>query len=357
MIRSEDISVIFQGPVVSETKDALLKCRAILPNAEIILSTWENSITDGLSADKYVYSVDPGAVVQHKRSGTLNNLNRQIRSTKAGLLQATRPLVLKLRSDLFLEHKGFLEAFDSYPKREKKYSVFSHKALVALMYSRVSYRGNATPFHISDWFFFGYREDAIKYYFAATEVDEPGFTCYFDEKKKKLSPYGDTSFRYSPEQYFGYSCWKQYLGYETMEDASDVSSSLIEGSDRFFVSNFIALGYEESGIWTRKYPSSRNEKKLGSEWLGLYVPYVYEKIYKKYCEPDFKINRSHDAFIFENKDYYFLRGRIIKHWNGILNSRGLKFFGYSASFLFLGVIFIFRLPFFILKMRKRNRSG
>ena len=51
-IKSEEISVIVQGPIHKKrTKKTLQSIRTNLPNAEIILSTWEGSDVKGLDFD------------------------------------------------------------------------------------------------------------------------------------------------------------------------------------------------------------------------------------------------------------------------------------------------------------------
>ena len=69
MIKSTDISIVVQGSV--ENREETIKClnsiRKILPQAEIILSTWEDSDIVNLDYDKLVLNKDPGAVYYEKR--------------------------------------------------------------------------------------------------------------------------------------------------------------------------------------------------------------------------------------------------------------------------------------------------
>ena len=62
MIDSKDISVVVQGAVnKNETPKCLKSIRKFLPNAEIILSTWEGSDTKNLDYDILVLNKDPKA--------------------------------------------------------------------------------------------------------------------------------------------------------------------------------------------------------------------------------------------------------------------------------------------------------
>jgi hypothetical protein len=81
-IDSKDISVVVQGPIHTQdnlTKRVLESVRTHLPNAELILSTWKGSEVDGLDCDILLLNDDPGAI------NGLNNVNRQIVSTRNGL--------------------------------------------------------------------------------------------------------------------------------------------------------------------------------------------------------------------------------------------------------------------------------
>ena len=111
-----DISIVVQGAVdKTETPKCLKSIRQYLPNAEIILSTWEGtdlSCIEGLY-DKLVLSKDPGGVFYEKKK-YYQNINRQIVSTKAGLELAERKFIMKLRSDLIFTNNTFLDYFEKF---------------------------------------------------------------------------------------------------------------------------------------------------------------------------------------------------------------------------------------------------
>ena len=87
---SSEISVVVQGGLSDVTEQCIQSLRILFPNAEIILSTWADGKAIKINADKTVLSLDPGAVVCDKVTGTWNNVNRQIVSTQAGLAAVTR---------------------------------------------------------------------------------------------------------------------------------------------------------------------------------------------------------------------------------------------------------------------------
>ena len=161
MILSKDISVVVQGPIHTQdnlTKRVLESVRTHLPNAELILSTWKGSQIDGLDCDILLLNDDPGAI------NGLNNVNRQIVSTRNGLQKATRTYAMKLRTDTFLTGTGFIDAFDKYPERREDFKVFERKIVIPTHYTRnpkrpYTYSVFGSFFHISDIFHFGLKKD------------------------------------------------------------------------------------------------------------------------------------------------------------------------------------------------------
>src|SRR4051812_39016207 len=104
-----EITVVVQGPVLGKpadpvveqlTRRCLLSVRRELPQAKIILSTWEGANVTGLSYDALVLSKDPGSVWAMVEGVLVpNNVNRQVLSSLAGVRAADTAYVLKLRSD------------------------------------------------------------------------------------------------------------------------------------------------------------------------------------------------------------------------------------------------------------------
>jgi WavE lipopolysaccharide synthesis protein len=125
MLDSRQISVVVQGPYHADwTPVCLQSIRRFLPGAEIILSTWEHEpVPEAIRAqvEAVVFNADPGMIDVSAAVARLprlrfvtkcGNQNRQLISTRGGLARATRPYALKLRSDMMLEHAGFLAALD-----------------------------------------------------------------------------------------------------------------------------------------------------------------------------------------------------------------------------------------------------
>ena len=168
MISSKEISVVVQGAIDKKlTSKCLKSIREHLPEAEIILSTWEGSNVEGLDYDILLLNQDPGgykhdfAIYNAPRS--MNNFNRQLVSTLNGIKKVNRKYILKLRTDLILTNSNFLSYWNLFESRDSEYTLFKHRVLCSSIYSREnscqSGTGFPTPFHPSDFWFFGLATD------------------------------------------------------------------------------------------------------------------------------------------------------------------------------------------------------
>jgi hypothetical protein len=164
-IEDRQVSVIVQGPIVGgedesqpelSTRRCLQGIRRLLPNSEIILSTWKGTNTNHLPCDILIENDDPGCWI--RKHGYRNNVNRQIVSTREGLRMASRPYAVKLRSDCELVHAGFLSGFYCSEPRSAQLQLFNERVVACEMFFR---NPAHVPllFHISDLFMFGLRDD------------------------------------------------------------------------------------------------------------------------------------------------------------------------------------------------------
>jgi hypothetical protein len=298
-IRPSDISVVVQGAVDPKlTPKCLNSLRRHLPGAEVILSSWEGTDVSGLDFDLLVLNKDPGAIKYNETH--LNNLNRQLLSTKMGLEKASRPYALKLRSDMALTGSGFLRTFDAWPARDERYALFSHRLTACLIFStknECDRRGNVLwrPFHVSDWWHFGRTED-VKAMFSAAPVKEPDFSRYFGAGPKPIGKpviFPDETWRMSPEQYFLSELVRKKFPALRFFDMFDYDEATIELSERIIINNFLILDEPESGITMLKssYRNSIRSLPCGACRQGLYTKAVWLMEYKKHCDPSFRVPR------------------------------------------------------------------
>ena len=95
-ILSKEVSVVSQGAINQKyIENGVDSVRKYLPESEIIISTWEGQLLPSSCADKVdriLFNRDPGGTI-FTRDGKIQNQNRQIFSTKEGILASTRKYV------------------------------------------------------------------------------------------------------------------------------------------------------------------------------------------------------------------------------------------------------------------------
>lgn len=270
-IDSKDISVIVQGAIEENTKYTLSSIRKYFPDSEIILSTWEGSNCDGLEYDSLIINKDPGGAPcgAWKDEPINNNGNRQIVSTKNGILKACRKYCLKLRSDLVILGDGLLKSFDINNYQDEKYRIFSHKILIGELFTRknfVYYRNGREysvphPFHPSDWFMFGYTDDLKKMYESVDMIPKNelgGYVCKCAERMRD-NEYKYT-WRYTTEQHIFLGIVRKMFPNLKYDDWTDWSDEIIDLSDHIMKNNFLVLNLARHNVLNMKYiyPSFSN---------------------------------------------------------------------------------------------------
>jgi hypothetical protein len=257
MIYNKDITLVFQGSITSWTNQAISNAKKYFTGSTIILSTWEGQDINGIECE-VILSKDPGSYLcSHKSQygDIYTNINRQLISTKHGIKNIETKFCFKLRSDLLIGSNSILKYFDIFTARNKKYSFFERRILVNTLTSKLySDTGNflPTPFHVSDWFYFGLTSD-VKYFFSLIPIieDEETFSQYTLKYIDK-NPCPHLSFRYAPEQYFCYTAFSSLFNI-CFDDWSDFNEQNITMSENLIIDNFVFLDFIQHKIFTPKY--------------------------------------------------------------------------------------------------------
>lgn len=286
MIKSDDISVVVQGPIITgTTSQCLTSIRKNLPNAEIILSTWVGSDVSGLDYDILILNKDPGFVMQGLNGWTnICNINRMLKSTREGLKRCSRQYILKIRTDFFIKKARFLKYFDRFPFATNKYRVFNHKVIAYPIFSLryENKHGKSMPelFHVSDTTFFGLATD-IRELLMCKIVIEPSFSRYFENHKKDLSKdiYPDRSWQMAPEQYIISTLVKKHFPTVKFRHYLDYNDYLFNLSHDFIMANFIFLDADRWGIYTLQKNLLLNYRHLPKETKKTMYDY---KNFRKY---------------------------------------------------------------------------
>ena len=246
-IPHSNISVIVQGPIIESnalTHRVLQSVRDLLPQAELILSTWEESNVAGLSCDKLLLNNDPGPIRNYDDS--TNNVNRQLVSTLAGLEKASRPLAIKLRTDTLLNHLGMLHKFQMDERRNTKYRIFESRVVTCQLYFRDPRRFPAL-FHIGDIFHFGQTSDLLKLWdIPLMRQEDVDFSQRFALNNNPFFPF--RSCWLSPERYIWIQALRKTGIKYQPENVFHNSPHWIVTSEISIVNNFVICTPDQLGI-------------------------------------------------------------------------------------------------------------
>ena len=250
-MNSTDFSVVIQGPIHQTlTPLVIASVRQFLPGAEIILSTWQNEVVRDLDLDVLVLNQDPGtALINSPPNPPLyNNLNRQLVSTRNGLLKASRRYALKLRSDFILTKTLDFALLLPQP-RNSQFSIFQQNVVCLNIYTRNPLK-RPVLFHITDLFMFGLTADLLTYW-EAPLVDLLKFSRWMLGKKSPWVhgfPKANYLFRCSSEQYLGECLAKKLFQFRELQYLADGNCRLLFMFIRLLANNFIILSPAEAGV-------------------------------------------------------------------------------------------------------------
>lgn len=271
-----DLSIIIQGKCSEINKaNALRRIQILLPEAEVIISTWKNYSDLHYETDTVIQLDDPGGVVADDVSNVSNNINRQIISTRAGLEKATRPYCLKIRTDILLENVDFLKEFGRYDEIAPPLHV-KNRILICNYYTR-NPRVYPLPFHPSDWVLFGRTEDLKQYFSAPCESTEE-IRWFITHPREQTGFYTNLLSRYVPEQYLCLNFLRQFepVHCDCFYDATEEN---IRQTERMLAGDFVVLDYQKQfGIRFTKYRPNRYLEKS-----SLVSHRYWKQLFQEYC--------------------------------------------------------------------------
>ena len=291
---------MIQGLVVQEyMQKNINRIKELLPDAEIIVSTWENANIDGIECDKLILNKEPEAEYFIEGAEHKLNINRMLLSTKEGIKQSTRKYILKLRSDLRLDNINFLKEYFKYPVRNPKY-VITKERIVCISIFSLEYEEDSgiryyTPFHVSDWCCFGLAED-IRMLFDIELVDAKDYSQYFRihniTKRYPISWMNDRLWRYPPEQYITSNLARKKFEFR-FDHCLDYDEKLCGLSENIIINNFIIVDANQFRLKSCKkvYEKMARDITMISplDWAGVYRNYTYKKKYKQLCDPKYRV--------------------------------------------------------------------
>ena len=284
----EELSVVVQGSLyagnLAEIATVCAHWRALFPRAEIILAIAGTDLfeqTSGTARDVQGFEFSP----THRLNGTLqvgarrlaqacdrivlsegalplppikfdpkvNNANLQIVAAKAGLARATRPYALRVRSDfLFLDRS--LMAFyarNALLPREPE-AVFRQRIMISPYFTLNPFTMERLPFHFSDWFHFGLREDIQKFW-AVEEMSVATATYFEGHRHPPEANRLERKFRvrFAVEQYVAFSSLSQHINDLQLSHIIDHRS--VDRSMRILLNDFLVYNPKEVPTAFDKY--------------------------------------------------------------------------------------------------------
>lgn len=265
MINTKDITIVFQGAIpngmIGNTSIIcfnISKLRKYFPNAQIILSTWENSvIPNDLVVDKIVQSQDPGALSGIKIfDGRTNNINRQIISTMAGINLVQTKYALKIRTDIYINSSILLETLNelsSHYDLDEKIVVGSYFTLDGRIFERLL-------FHVSDWIQFGSTSN-LKNLWNSKLYTEEEATWYDNHPRQSCCNFYEQFFRtkFAVEQHI-FTNYAKKSGYLVPNELVCLDNEIVDSYKRFIKDKLVILDPKQIGYVFNKYPDIESSK-------------------------------------------------------------------------------------------------
>jgi hypothetical protein len=309
MIKDVDISFVIQGAYSPATDKSIKNIRRLFPKASIIFST-TSTIPKKIDVDLIVQRPDPGAIRNFTDPRMrLQNINRQIASTVAGLRAAKTKYAFKLRSDFIITGCEFLEYWDKYPIEVLSHKIFLHRVLSLDYYSRDPRRMYPCDcnscYHPSDAIMFGKTTDILDYYDIPFERED---FVKWDERPQFLRQ------RYNVEAYICTEWLKKHGRKIFAKKYNNINERAVIDTEKLFAANFIFLEPEQFCVRT-KAPHFNRVWSIKS-FRFCYTHAEWEGLYQLYADVNFTLpTRDKERELLER---IFARWRVIKITANIL---------------------------------------
>jgi hypothetical protein len=252
-IQPEEITFVVQGVVNDKptVKKCLNSIRLFFPDSKIILSTWKNSDVSGLDFDELVLSSEDCPIYKfYKHLSLVNNINKQIISSRNGLRYVNTKYAVKMRSDIIFMSDNLLRTITLTNKKLKK-NYLNSKIIIPFDLS-INAKKTKLLFHFNDWFLAGETQDLRKIFkiplmslndlkfFEKRNNTKPFFQfrnwLMDDIKKSELR--SNLISRYAPEQYIF-----KFIGLKgtnlKLRDAFSYSKILLSAHNNFIKNSIL----------------------------------------------------------------------------------------------------------------------
>ena len=285
MIESKRVSVVVQGPVCGTEKDPAVytrKCcesvRCFFPEAEIIISTWEDQDISQLTYDKYVKSHAPELYKIYWDDMSIHyfSINHFLISSINGLKLASREYVIKMRSDMaFMNGKcmEYIGRYSNYDNENLEWKIFKQRVIT--LPSLNPHRAKVFfPYSICDWIQIGLREDILKLYDVPL-VDISTIPLREGYRYKISEDF------LGVEQYLFYSLLKKNGLPVYLKSRTSTDKNIILQTEKAIAMNLVLMSARNMGVKSFKYS---NRMYAIEPWmsLGYYTFKEWKMLYNQY---------------------------------------------------------------------------
>ncbi|RJG02042.1 WavE lipopolysaccharide synthesis family protein [Noviherbaspirillum sedimenti] len=275
MIKNDEITFVVQG-AVSDKRATLLAISSIrknFPGSTIILSTWEGSDLTGLQYDELALSRDPGSCIVDDCRNIYYNINRQIVSSREGLIRVKTKYAVKTRTDCYFKSPVLIKKYENGCKTYGIDASESNRILVIRDFFRNPRRRYHMAYHVSDFLFFGKTED-IRTIFSCKLMSDTEIRWYSNHQIPTSAPSKTVLHRFSAEQHL----WMSFLHSKnwsfSIENAYDISESVIsnaEASYRQFLLIYSSISLDFFSIKHKKMYLVSYDSYSAKEIKNIYV--------------------------------------------------------------------------------------
>ncbi|MEG0866464.1 MAG: WavE lipopolysaccharide synthesis family protein [Hafnia sp.] len=260
------LTIVFQGPtgepgmLSPEVRDNILQTRRFFPDAEMIVSSWRmTSVADealqrAMDAIqvRLILSDDPGVIIGSDEAGEYRcNVNRLLCSSRAGLVAATRPLAVKIRTDSRLNGRELECAINRYvvqrggPERHPHYQIFRDRVINASWFARDARGSLPFLYHPGDILLAGRTED-LRLFFSAPLAGAELF-------QPSSIPGVWIPWRYVPEQWLWVHAIRNVSGRTVYQGGLRYTEQELHDSECYFLNNFVPFSPRQLKLRWPKY--------------------------------------------------------------------------------------------------------
>lgn len=243
-----EITIVLQGNFSAETARTIAYLQVLAPKTPIVLSCWESNRAEvaqtHLPGVTTVFSQDPGAPLIE--GFKVDNIRRQIVSSRRGIEKVRTAWVVKIRSDISIDPRLIHELTSLCARLpDDSTSLFSHKVVATSLTTLDSVR-SGFYFHVCDWLYLG-RTDDVRAIFSAPLPDGDFFT-YF----RHTQPAPEICSKYRSESYLIYHLVQSKLGIE-YPYSGYLDPKLAATSKQILKANFVIVNPWNLGLTSSKH--------------------------------------------------------------------------------------------------------